>query len=273
MALLHYERAIAEEQTDEQRLDLAEVVCRQAQLINRDYAPIYNTWGLIKVRRGDIIEALRMFERAVQLNNSIFEAHMNFGQITLSFRGYEDARRSFARAVELQNNSYDAHIGLGAALRGLNQLDQAEAEYNRARELDGNRPEAYYNLGILYQDYKSANAGDPRPDIRRATEYFQQFLAKARGNRAYANSVEDVERRCQDQQQGRRGRRRARSTDCRPGRLQNMEQMIRDLDEVGQMQREAEALQRQQEQQMRELQEQERQQQQQQQPPGGGGGN
>ena len=43
MALLYLDQAA----DNPQLLDLAVVVCRQAQQINRDYAPIYNTWGLI----------------------------------------------------------------------------------------------------------------------------------------------------------------------------------------------------------------------------------
>ena len=49
MALLFLGRA----QDNKKMLDLAGVVCRQAQLINANYAPIYNTWGLINVQQGE----------------------------------------------------------------------------------------------------------------------------------------------------------------------------------------------------------------------------
>ncbi len=161
MALLYLD--LAQTADNEQMLDLAAVVCRQAQLIDRNYAPIYNTWGLVFVKKNDIIQALRMFEQATHLDNNMFEAYMNFGQITLGFRGYEDAKNAFSRAVELRGNDYDAHIGLGAALRGLNQMPQAQAEYEHAIQLDGARPEAYFNLGLLYQDYMSGSIDDLRP--------------------------------------------------------------------------------------------------------------
>jgi len=101
-------------------LDLAEVVCRQAQLIDGNYAPIYNTWGLINVRQGNIIAGLAKFQRAFTLDANMFEAYMNFGELTLSFRGYEDAARAFERATQLQPTNYDAWLGLGAAQRGMN---------------------------------------------------------------------------------------------------------------------------------------------------------
>ena len=87
MALLHYDRGRKGKPAE---LDLAEVVCRQAQMLDADYAPIYNTWGLIKVYKGDVISALRYFQKAITLDPDLFEAQMNFGEVTISFRGYED---------------------------------------------------------------------------------------------------------------------------------------------------------------------------------------
>jgi len=209
MALLYYDQSTA----DAQRLDLASVVCRQAQQINHDYAPIYNTWGLIWVKKGDIIQALRMFERATRLDDNMFEGWMNFGEITLSFRGYEDAQHAFERATALQPTNYDAHLGLGAALRGLNKLDEAEAQYNAAKAIDANRAEAYYNLGILWQDYRAAANNSEQT----AKGLFAAFIQHAGNNAAFAPQVTEINRHCNTA----RGRRRHMSTStCRPGRLQ-----------------------------------------------------
>lgn len=224
MALIYYSQSDA----DPQRLDLAAVVCRQAQLINREYAPIYNTWGLINMKKGNINEAIRLFSRAAELDHSNFEANMNLGQITLSFRGYEDAQRSFSRAVELQARNYDAHIGLGMALRGLNRLDEAQHEYEAARDIDATRPEAFFNLGILTYSYR----GGAIDQLRRAKEYFNEFLAKAASNPRYADNVTDVRRRC-EQRTGRR--RRLASAQCRPGILQNIDTAIEGLTAMANM--------------------------------------
>ena len=214
----------------EQSMDLAEIVCRQAQLLNKDYAPIYNTWGLIKMRRGDVNEALRFFGKARELDPSIFEAHMNFGQVTLSFRGYEDALQAFQKAVELRPDDYDAVIGLGVALRGLERFDEAEQQYKKAQQLAPNRPESYFNLALLYQDYK----GGTIQEYETAKRYFDQFLAKAGGNPKYEDAVKAVKRRCRLDSQG-----RPRPRSCRPGRLQNIEMALEALREMEALQREA----------------------------------
>lgn len=245
MALLYYQRGRAA--NGAASLDLAEIVCRQAQLIDREYATIYNTWGLVKIEKGNVIEALRYFERAIQLDDSMFEAQMNFAQVTLSFRGYEDAQRSFARSVALDGDNYDAHVGLGAALRGLERFDEAKAEYERAIQLDANRPEAYFNLGVLHHDYLARAASAPIPVLEQGKTYYQQFVTKARGNERYTETLENTTRRCRDQEPGAqqsnsRAARRRRSQ-CRPGRIQLVDIMIAAMNESAAMTREMEAMQ------------------------------
>ncbi len=234
MALLYYGRGV---RGNAASFDLAEVVCRQAQLIDREYAPIYNTWGLIKIRKGDVIEALKYFEKAITLDDSMFEAQMNFGQITLSFRGYADAQRAFTRASALRADSYEAIVGLGAAHRGLEQFDQAQAQYERAVQLNGQRPEAYFNLGLLFHDYMSGSI----PELERAKGFYEQFMQRASAEPRYAEAREAVSARCRELTE--RQRRRRRSNTCRPGRIQLIEQTIAAVREGEAMQAEAERMQ------------------------------
>ncbi len=221
MALLHYDRG---RQGNAAELDLAEVVCRQAQMLDADYAPIYNTWGLIKVYKGDVISALRFFQRAITLDPDLFEAQMNFGEVTISFRGYEDGRKAFARAVELQPNNYDAIIGLGTALRGLERFPEAETQYQRAKQLDEKRPEAYFNLGVLYQDYMSGSVDD----LRKAKGYFAEFLKRAGKAPEFRSSVEDVSNRCAAKPSKSSG-----APKCRPGRMQNIDISVEAMQVTG----------------------------------------
>jgi tetratricopeptide (TPR) repeat protein len=226
MALLFLGRAHENAKT----LDLAAVVCRQAQLINANYAPIYNTWGLINMRKQNVFDALRMFERAIQLDSSVFEAHMNFGQITLGFRGYQDAKTAFEKAVQLKPKSYDAHVGLGAALRGLGDAAAAKAQYEEAQKLDGGRPEAYFNLGLLYQDYMSGSV----PDMKQALTFYDQFVQRARGNTSYKPTVDEIERRCETSEAKKK---RKSSKTCRPGRKQNIELAIEAMAAMAEMEK------------------------------------
>jgi tetratricopeptide (TPR) repeat protein len=185
-----------------QRIFLAGLVCAQAAQVaaaaNADLsadvrgfmADIHNTWGIIDIRRGEIIKALGHFQRAYQLSPTMFEAWVNYGTINLSFRGYQDAREAFQHAVELRADSYDAHIGLGVALRGLAaatenrdqaMLQQAQHEYERAQQLDATRPDAFYNLGVLNMSY----LGGQIADLEHARDFLQQFQQRAGTNARY----------------------------------------------------------------------------------------
>lgn len=187
LALLYLDDA----ERNPQMLRLASIVCKQATTIDPNYAPVYNTWGLVRVKEGNIIGALANFERAFTLNDRFFEAYMNFGSITLSFRGYEDAKKAFSKAKALNTKNYEARIGLGVALRGLDQIEAAEAEYAGARELEGQRPDAFFNLGLIYQDYKSGTI----PDLQKAKGLFSDFLSRAAGRQAYARMTEQAQQR------------------------------------------------------------------------------
>lgn len=228
-----------------QMLDLAEVVCRQAQLINGNYAPIYNTWGLINMQQGNIIAALAKFERAFQLDATMFEAYMNFGEITLGFRGYDDAAGAFQQATTLHPQSYDAFIGLGAARRGLQDPDAAEAAYRAAIAIDGNRPEAYFNLGLLYQDYRDG----AEPTLRQAQDFYRQFATHAGSNPVFAAAVDAVNHQCPNTcptPTGTSRSRRRRPTTCAMGRIQQIDTNICLVHELAEMQAQIQAMQQQQ---------------------------
>jgi tetratricopeptide (TPR) repeat protein len=230
MALLYLQQA----QDNKKMLDLAEVVCSQAQKIDVNFAPIYNTWGLIDLRRKEIISAAAKFQRAFELDPKMFEAYMNFAQITIGFRGYEDARNAFSKALELQPKSFDATVGLGVAYRGLEQKDKAEEFYNKARDLDPKRPEPYYNLGLLYQDFKDSSADQ----VKKARAFYEQFLGRAGGQERYRLIVDDIKRRCKVV----KGQRRA-ADKCIAGRFQNIEDYLRalkDMEEMERLQKESE---------------------------------
>lgn len=245
MALLY----LSEAADNTKKLDLAEVVCSQAQKINANYAPVYNTWGLIDLRRDKIIDAAAKFQKATQLDPKIFEAHMNFARITIGFRGYQDAKTAYEQALSLQPNDFEAQLGLGVALRGLSENQKAQEAYEKASKLQPNRPEPYYNLGILYQDFMNGTADE----MKKARGYYEQFLSKVGGDKRFASTVEEIQRKCKQE-----GKRRQGKNACVAGRLQNIQLYLDTMKQMAEM----EKLQKEQEKQAAELEAQEKAQQQ-----------
>lgn len=214
--------------------ELALLVTSQAMRKNDAYAPIYNTAGLVHAAMGDSTNAADMFEKARALDPSFFEAHMNFGELNLGFRGFTKAEPAFRKALELRPDDYDAHLGLALAISG--QIDaenlvarfrDAKAELERAIFLDPKRPEAYFNEAELEMTYGSRLDGqEGEGALVRAKARYEAFVGTAKGDANFAAKVDDVTARAtkpDDQCMGDAGR---ADHACKKGRLQSIDEIM-----------------------------------------------
>lgn len=191
---------------NQQMLDLAALVAGQAVRKNPNYAPIHNTSGLIQVELKNFNGAVKSFANARRLDPRFFEAHMNYAAVNLSFRGFQEAQKAYEDALKLRPNEFEAHLGLALAMRGQIRpgdpdklVAKVQAELDKAKKLEPNRPETYYNEAILTQEYKSK--GDEKaaiPSLKKASELYRQFIAKAGGDPAFADAVKRAKERSQD---------------------------------------------------------------------------
>jgi tetratricopeptide (TPR) repeat protein len=188
LALVYYTTA----EGDRAKLSLAELVCKQAKETNDKYAPIYNTLGLIQLKKKNVTGALKEFEHAVSLDPNYVEAHLNIGAIGLSTRQYDKAEAAFQKVLSLKSDNVDAVIGLGVAQRGLKKYDEAEAQYKKALSLDKSNCAVPYDLGVLYQDYK---ASPDNSNLKQAQEFYRQYVGCGKTN---PKKVEDANRRIKD---------------------------------------------------------------------------
>jgi tetratricopeptide (TPR) repeat protein len=190
MALVYYTKA----ENDKSKLEFAKLVCNQAHEIEggKNYPPIYNTLGLIELRKKNPSSALKFFEQAVALDPNYIEAHLNIGAIGLSTRQYEKAAASFAAVLKLEPKNFDATIGMGVASRGLKKVDEAESWYKKAADIDSKNCAVQYNMGVLYQDYKN----DPNnQNLNQAKGFFDKYRGCANAD---PKKVADAERRMKD---------------------------------------------------------------------------
>jgi tetratricopeptide (TPR) repeat protein len=187
LASIYYQTA----ESDKSKLKLAQLVCDEAKKINPDYAPIYHTLGLIKLRSKDVTGALTEFRKAASLDPGLLEAQMNIAAISLSARSYKQAEDAFQAVLKKQPNNLDATIGMGVAMRGQRKADESEQWYNKALQLDSKNCGVIYNLGLLYQDYKS---GSPE-DMKKGQDLYNKYLACGRTDPEHAA---DAKRRIKD---------------------------------------------------------------------------
>src|SRR5437762_11634778 len=96
LALINYTLA----ENDRAKLDLAALVCKQAKEVNDKYPPIYNTLGLINLKRRNVTGALKEFRTAAELDPRYIEAQLNIGAITLSVRDYVSGEKAFKAVLD-----------------------------------------------------------------------------------------------------------------------------------------------------------------------------
>jgi tetratricopeptide (TPR) repeat protein len=174
LALIYF--TVAE--SDRSKLDLAALVCKQAKDVNPNYAPIYNTLGLINLRKRNVTGALQEFRKAAELEPGYIEAQLNIGAITLSARDYASGEKAFKAVLDANPKNpqhlFDATMGMGVAARGQRRIDEAMQWYQKAKVLDPRNCAVIYNLGVLWQDY---NLKEDNSNLTTAKGIFNDFLA------------------------------------------------------------------------------------------------
>jgi len=187
LAQIYYHTA----ESDRAKLKLAQLVCDEAKKIDQNYAPIYNTLGLIKLRSKDVTGALTEFRKAVSIDPGLTEAQLNVAAISLSSRNYKQAEDAFQAVLKKLPSHVESTIGMGVALRGQRKNDEAENWYKKVLQIDAKYCGALYNLGLIFQDYKS---GSP-DELNKGKDYYNKYIACERGDKEH---VDDARRRIKD---------------------------------------------------------------------------
>jgi len=78
--------------------------------------------------------------KAVELDDSLSEAHAVMGVVKEDSWDWEDAEREIKRALELNPNSYDANFACATFLTNMGRADEAIVFANRAHEIDPSYP-------------------------------------------------------------------------------------------------------------------------------------
>jgi tetratricopeptide (TPR) repeat protein len=192
---------------NQQQLDLAALVASQAIRKNPNYAPIYNTAGLIQVELQNYNGAVGSFRKARSLDPRFFEAHMNYGAVNLSFRGFSEAEKAYRDAIRLRPKEYEAHLGLALAIRGqitdansAEYIQKAQASLDECKKIDPARPETYYNEAILTQEYK-AKSEKAVAMLEAAAKLYREFISKAGGDPVFEEAVKRAKDRSEDIEQ------------------------------------------------------------------------
>jgi predicted O-linked N-acetylglucosamine transferase (SPINDLY family) len=108
--------------------------------------------GDVLKRQRQYQPALEAFRRAIDLNPSIVQLHLNMAFTHLELRQFTEALHAAQKAVELDPQSVDGWFAMGNAHCFLHQTGASMAAFERVLALNPQYPEALINLGNAYSD-------------------------------------------------------------------------------------------------------------------------
>lgn len=140
-----------------------------SRAIRKDPQPAYlATLGNALASAGRLDEALRVFDKAIQLKPDDAELWRRIGDTLVQARRSSDALLCFRRAVELDPTDADAAYKIGHILHGAGELAEALIHLNRSVELRPDHASTLHMRALVLNGLKRDN--DAIADCRRATE-------------------------------------------------------------------------------------------------------
>ena len=94
-------------------------------------------------------EAAEAYRRALALDASHADAHINLGRLVHESGDAEAARKHYTRALASRPGDATAAFNLGVALEDLGRLEEALAAYENALTLDPGNADAHYNASSV----------------------------------------------------------------------------------------------------------------------------
>jgi tetratricopeptide (TPR) repeat protein len=114
------------------------------ELDPKNIAAYNNKWiALSELRRYE--EAIKMYEKAIELDPKNIVVYFNKWNVLDNLWKYEEAIKMFDKAIELDSNYIDAYINKWNALSELRRYEEAIKMYDEAIKLDPKNIAAYNN--------------------------------------------------------------------------------------------------------------------------------
>lgn len=108
----------------------------QAELANNpDHAHAMAYLADIELQSQHAEAALPLLEKAIRIDPSIEQAHLDLGVLYADAGRQEDARRELVQAEKLDPDDIDVHWRLGRLYRTMGKAEEAKAEFTKANQI------------------------------------------------------------------------------------------------------------------------------------------
>jgi tetratricopeptide (TPR) repeat protein len=135
---------------------------------NRKAAEAELARGQQEQRDKHLVEALQLYRRAINLDESYFEAHFCLGSAAFELRDFKLAATAWQSSLGLRPDSNDARYNYARALQADGRYREAATELEKLLALHPDEARGHLLLGILYAEQV--------PDIPRARQHYQKVL-------------------------------------------------------------------------------------------------
>lgn len=109
-----------------------------------------NEIGLVHIHIGEQVDAIVVFDYAIDVSASDYRAHSNKAEAHLTLGAFEDALTAAEVGLKYCPAKADLWIKKARALESLFRIDEAIAAYNEALKYDSNDPESWKALALCY---------------------------------------------------------------------------------------------------------------------------
>lgn len=134
----------------------------------------YSNLGETERQRGKLREAAIALSRAIELDPRSFQALNNLGIVHFDRKDYEEAVTLYGRAIAANPDYPEAHNNLGNVLRMLGKDEEALEEYQKALMIRENYPEAYNNLATILREKEQV--AEAEHAYRKAIDLNPQYM-------------------------------------------------------------------------------------------------
>ncbi|MFH1007990.1 MAG: tetratricopeptide repeat protein [Candidatus Latescibacterota bacterium] len=107
--------------------------------------------GVTYQKQGQLSQAMKEYEKVVQLDPSNVEAHNNLGLIHKDMGELDAAMAEYQKAISINPDHWKAHHNLGVVYYLKGDLEKASSEYKSALGLNPGDLAIHNNLGLIFK--------------------------------------------------------------------------------------------------------------------------
>jgi tetratricopeptide (TPR) repeat protein len=131
-------------------LDQAQREFEKALDLDPDNAGALLNMGAIRRIKGRVAEAEHFVKRALQVNPNSISALAQLAEIKRDQNDLDESIRLYREAMAIDDSQPFLFLGLGDSLQRAGRYEEAERAFTSVLELDPDSFEAYYNLGVTF---------------------------------------------------------------------------------------------------------------------------